>query len=565
MKKKGTGGFDTGEEEKEKEFWSSSQADADEELWEFRELSSMDTSKVPLGVQLEKKALKELDFRTFDLAEFEVILDYLQTNRDARLLDQQRSAAASLGVNHKALFLEFRRELSRLREVFVRFDANASTRGRLDENEAWVALTALGFVPRSREQKLVFLRFLVEACMSGEGITGPGQQTTRGMPRQISPGGGMLRQISGDSASRPTRRLSAEVTPIEEGTPLEESGSPRDGAQDPGATLLNNRGGQRRLSVAALLDPEDPDMRLGSVGFEDFLALMSRLRSWLQLSTRDELQALFDRCIRRRGGVRHDSGNVLGIPEICMALEDLGMAPTCAREQKQISIFLEDTNEWGFEPLTMDFETFVRFIRRVREWRASIERVKERSIAVNDMKFAERAVTGHRIAFDVFDTHSRGELDITGIRKIFLKLKFNISSEQLRTNFARVDRRQCGSVRFLEYLQLVHTFEAMSQSQLLMNKSDTAAEDMKLIPEGLTGREARELQKKMTQIVDEALDDTIPLLANAPAFHLIPEIEEKEDPSKTRQDEPPRSGQPSPTRAPTAPPTPKFSSKASPL
>merc|ERR1740121_232924 len=112
-----------------------------------------------------------------------------------------------------------------------------------------------------------------------------------------------------------------------------------------------------------------------------------------------------------------------------MALEDLKMAPTCAEEQLQVSRLLEDLNEWGFEPLTLDFEAFVRFIRRVREWRASIERKKERAFAVEALSFSERRVDEHRVAYDVLDRETIGELDISSVRKIFFRLKFKISSD----------------------------------------------------------------------------------------------------------------------------------------
>jgi len=357
-----------------------------------------------------KKALRDLDSRTFDLAEFEVFVDYLQAHRDHRLLEEQRRAAGELGVKHKSLVLEFRRELTMLRDSFVHHDATAC--GKVDENATWVALNSLGLVPRSWEQKCAFLQVIARACLKA-------------------------REAEEEQHAPFVSHLQPSVS--------------------------------RRISIASLLvrGTEEDGEVLGELDFEEFLGVLSRVRSWLQQSMREELQPLFDRCLRRRGSsssrgstLSYSESAVLGIPEVCMALEDLEMAPTSAKEQQQVSHLLEDTNEWGFEPLTLDFEAFVRFIRRLREWRARIERARERAFAVEEMGLSEKFVNQHRVAFDVLDREAAGELDITGVRKIFLKLNFNISSEQLRYSVAKVDQRQTGYIRFLEYLRLVHDFNS---------------------------------------------------------------------------------------------------------
>merc|ERR1740123_2859172 len=106
---------------------------------------------------------------------------------------------------------------------------------------------------------------------------------------------------------------------------------------------------RRRICIGDLVvrDRSENQLALGTMGFEDFLDTLSRIRAWLQQSMTEELRPLFDRCLRRRGtsGMSSESA-VLGIPEVCMALEDLGMAPTCGREQQEVSRLLEDANEW---------------------------------------------------------------------------------------------------------------------------------------------------------------------------------------------------------------------------
>lgn len=396
---------------------------------------------------MQRRALKELESRQFDMVEFEVFVDFLQAHREDRILEEQRRGAGKLGVNHKELFLEFRRELTILRDCFLHFDEVKC--GRLDENETWAALNSLGLVPTCWDQKRAFLKFVAEACWKNSGES-------------------KAEQTLAKKQARGPRRLCI------------------------GTLLMSSQGG-----------PSEGDMLLGTVEFEDFLEIMSKIRTWLQQSMREELQALFDRCLRRRGTSSHSENPVLGIPEVCMALEDLKMAPTCAKEQMQVSRLLEDANEWGFEPLTLDFEGFVRFIRRIREWRASMQRRNERAFAVREMMFSEQSCDEHRVAFDVLDKDAIGELDITGVRKIFLRLKFNISSEQLRFHFAKVDRRQIGFIRFLEYLNLVFDYETLQHRQ--MNRDDM-----------FSGIDRNALAQRLSNALDRAMDNKLLFQAAEP-------------------------------------------------
>merc|ERR1712190_319435 len=151
------------------------------------------------------------------------------------------------------------------------------------------------------------------------------------------------------------------------------------------------------------------------------------------------------------------SDAVLGIREISRALDELCMGPTKPEEQQTIHKLLEDANEWGFQPLALDFETFVRFIRHAREWRSMLVHSKERQYAIDELGFDESKVNEYRVAFDMLDRRGVGALAISGVRQIFTLLNLRqISSDRLRDLYSRADVNGNGCVTFPEFLHLVH-------------------------------------------------------------------------------------------------------------
>jgi len=210
-----------------------------------------------------------------------------------------------------------------------------------------------------------------------------------------------------------------------------------------------------------LLDTEGDDLQVnsfGSVGFSGFLTVVSRVRSWLQSAMKEELRPLFERCLRRRGKVVGQDNTFVGIREVCFTLETLDLAPHNFEEQGRLGKLLDDANEWGFEPMTMDFEAFVRFIRIVREWKASRKYTLDLAAAVKKFRFSEPEINEFRVAFDITDAKGNGEVDILGVRRIFKMLRWNISSDTLRAMFSKAKAEGGSTASFFEVLQILSAY-----------------------------------------------------------------------------------------------------------
>lgn len=188
------------------------------------------------------------------------------------------------------------------------------------------------------------------------------------------------------------------------------------------------------------------------VDFMGFLTLLSKTRAWHHQSMREELLPIFEKRFKRR----NTAGASLTIPDVCKALEDLNLAPSSVQEQEKIKELIEAANEWGFEPHCLDFEAFVNFIFKVREWKNLERQTREKQYAWDNLEIDERTVSTYRMAFDILDIEGKDELDITGIRKIFVVLRRPITSDQLRELFAKIDLDGSGTIGFLEFLHLVH-------------------------------------------------------------------------------------------------------------
>lgn len=200
----------------------------------------------------------------------------------------------------------------------------------------------------------------------------------------------------------------------------------------------------------------------GSVGFSGFLTVVSRVRSWLQSAMKEELRPLFERCLRRRGKVVGQDNTFVGIREVCFTLETLDLAPHNFEEQGRLGKLLDDANEWGFEPMTMDFEAFVRFIRIVREWKASRKYTLDLAAAVKKFRFSEPEINEFRVAFDITDAKGNGEVDILGVRRIFKMLRWNISSDTLRAMFSKAKAEGGSTASFFEVLQILSAYATRS-------------------------------------------------------------------------------------------------------
>eukprot|EP00913_Durusdinium_trenchii_P032957 g30853.t1 len=123
-----------------------------------------------------------------------------------------------------------------------------------------------------------------------------------------------------------------------------------------------------------------------------------------------------------------------------LALEALHLGPKQREDQKKITEFLNDVNEFGFSPLTLDFEAFVRFVRQVKEWQAICTRAADRAYGA-DLGLQERMVDEFRVIFDIIDSSGSGELDLLGVKRACGLLgQKSLSFEELRKIFETLDK-----------------------------------------------------------------------------------------------------------------------------
>jgi len=386
----------------------------------------------PFGLaSIEDKDDDKIDAnRTFLFQEFEIMVEFLSEAREQQRAQDERSLAEKLGLmkndsslRSAKLFLEFRRELGTVHDLFCNFDEDWS--GYLELNEIWEALITLGLMPKQHEDKVAVMDLVKESCANT-------RKNETGRKRRF---GGL-----GVALTWLYRR---------------------------GSTFEHSLCSVAYQGETCQTSCEASDAM--KINFLDFLDLISRIRSWSQASMREELLPLFERMLRNKGVVFSE---VLCIPEVCRALEELAMAPSNQEEQKQIKQLFEESNEWGFDPPTFDFETFVRLIRQVREWMHCRNRAKERDYAAHHLGLQERQVNHYRMAFDILDEGAE-KLTITEVRKVFRLLNRNISSDQLRELFSRMDLAGSGEIGFLEFLHLVHELEA----EEVQEANNKAAED----------------------------------------------------------------------------------------
>jgi len=379
--------------------------------------------KKPQGGKIKPRTRREMQSETagkFAFPDFQVLMEFLRQSREKSVAEEQRRLAEELGLlaeDNRAwvsskLFLEFRHELKRCHDLFVRFDEDFS--GYLELNEIWEALMSLGLMPKVHQDKVSILQLVSEACES----------TLRSELRSKRRFGGLglalmflYTQMGHDSGVADVlhKHLSQDQ-----------------------ATLLQSQIAQNQR-----------------INFKDFLLLLSKVRSWHHQTMRDELMPLFEKRLKRRIA----TGAVLSIPEVCKALEDLKLAPNNLEEQEKIKELLEKSNEWGFDPPCLDFEGFVHFIRQMREWSKSVRRSTENEYGWKTFQYDERKVNMYRMAFDILDTEGDDQLGITSVRKVFVLLRRAITSDNLRELFAKIDLDGSGTIGFLEFLHLVYELD----------------------------------------------------------------------------------------------------------
>lgn len=350
----------------------------------------------------------KLEGRLFIIGEFEVFVDFLQIAKDFGTNNRHELLAKSLGIKDVRLFMEFRHVLDDLYAEFQQLDSEST--GFIDETQVWLFLNQLGIAPMSAEEKAILYSITSFKIWS--------------------------------------RRPAINSSPLDDAqAPITQNAEPL----GTGIRFLMRNGTHRLPSDFWKKSPT----RL-VVDFPGFLEILSRLQAWLQKAMQEDLRSLFYRGLRRRADGQA-TAEVLGIKEVSLALADLDMSPRNTEDQRQLCKFLEETNEWGFEPMTMDFDTFVRLIWRVREWRARMERAEDLKVA-EEKGFSVRAAQEYRTAYDALAPEWQGELSIAGVRTIFKVIGLNITSELLRSLFDNVGRQSEG-VTFRQFLSMIQLLE----------------------------------------------------------------------------------------------------------
>lgn len=230
------------------------------------------------------------------------------------------------------------------------------------------------------------------------------------------------------------------------------------------AMMFLYSGGASERRFSELHDVQDPSSWLQyqttqnqRIDFKAFLGLLSEVRAWNHRIMREELLGLFEKRLKRRNA----PGAVLSVPEVCKALEELKMAPNNVEEQIKIKEFLEISNEWGFDPPSLDFEDFVVFIRKMREFSTRAERAAEGEYAWKHLQLDERRVNAYRMAFDILDTEGDSQLNIAAVRKVFVLIRVSITSDHLRELFGKIDLDGSGTIGFLEFLHLARELDVL--------------------------------------------------------------------------------------------------------
>lgn len=376
----------------------------------------------PKGLTPEARTRRELQSDTagrFSFYDFQILMEFIRENREKSIAEEQRKLAESLGLLSEngaswvssKLFLEFRHELKKCHEIFVRFDEDFS--GYLEVNEIWEALMSLGLMPKLHHDKVAILHIISEAC----------ENTLRSELRSKRRFGGM--------------GLALMYLYTQEETLM--------GREDLSDSYNN-------IQMTWLQNQMAANQR---INFKDFLGLLSKVRAWHTQSMREELMPLFEKHLKRRVA----PGAAISIPVVCKALEDLKLAPNSREEQVKIQELLEQANEWGFDPPCLNFEEFIKYVRQMREWTYGVQRATENEYAWNNLEFDERKVNMFRMAFDVLDTKGTNHLDIAAVRKVFVLLRRAITSDGLRELFAKIDCDGSGTVDFLEFLHLVNELD----------------------------------------------------------------------------------------------------------
>lgn len=342
----------------------------------------------------------------FDKFEFEVMADFLSEAHGRLTAQQQIELAEQLGLG-KALFQEFRKELEAMIELFYSFDDTHS--GVVKKVEVWVALSNLGLLPCLDQNKVEMLVMISLACT--------------------------------DAAANPAvARFSGQV--------------PRNSQRWLGtkAALKALLQSSEFLQLASQVGSLDE----GCMDFARFLYLVHSVRLLQSRALREDLVPIFERMLRRRKKTGKFSVNAVGIPEVSQALEALHLGPKQREDQKKITEFLNDVNEFGFSPLTLDFEAFVRFVRQVKEWQAICTRAADRAYGA-DLGLQERMVDEFRVIFDIIDSSGSGELDLLGVKRACGLLgQKSLSFEELRKIFETLDKDGSGAIDFLEFLHMTN-------------------------------------------------------------------------------------------------------------
>jgi len=294
--------------------------------------------------------------------EFLHLFHFLQQSDEQSASETEWAEAKRYGIADVRLYMALREEVAALHRALRRYGTAGASPPRspratedagasYDKNEVWVALNTLGLIPPGMD-KAKILKVVKKGCTHGELKTG----STSGLTALGS------RLIEGWGSSKSAARMS----------------------------------------------------------FEDFLRVVVRVRELVRREESFHLRPVFARHCTPAAVGRLASGapgaldtRTIDTAGIFRALHDLGISPTDRREQDSFRGMLDDANEFGLDPLALDFTDFSSLVRRAREW---VRREKHARVAEDaqiEFQLEDWQVNEYRTAFDALDREGTGRLPVS--------------------------------------------------------------------------------------------------------------------------------------------------------
>jgi Ca2+-binding EF-hand superfamily protein len=201
--------------------------------------------------------------------------------------------------------------------------------------------------------------------------------------------------------------------------------------------------------LAARSVPGWEEQERAQMSFQEFLFLVAKVRNTISKDDSRDLWPAFS---------RHHRLNLSGTTSLDVggtfkALNDLGLGPKSKEDQKNLRALLDHANEFGFEPMALDFQSFVSFVQRVRE-QATQTRIRNHNrVAAQTYQLTDNQINEFRTAFDALDEKQTGHLVPSQLRRFYQT--FGWPQQSWRRKTARPSRNPHND----ESEQVLHSFD----------------------------------------------------------------------------------------------------------